>query len=397
MLPLKKTLTEAEAFPDPGFGVYIHWPFCLSKCPYCDFNSHVREGVDHARWQRALLRELDFYARQTQGRTVTSIFFGGGTPSLMSPATVGAVIDAVAKNWAVAPDIEITLEANPTSVESGKFRDFRAGGVNRVSLGVQALNDADLKFLGRQHSAHEALHAVELAAFFFPRFTFDLIYARSGQTESLWQAELKQALSFAAAHLSLYQLTIEPGTAFHTLYQRGAFTLPDEDAKGALYELTQDMMEGAGMPAYEISNHARAGESSRHNLTYWRYGDYIGVGPGAHGRLTLAGKKIATRTHRAPEIWLEQVETSGSAAHPPEIVDSRARGQELLMMGLRLYEGVPLARVAEESGQPLEEFIDQSALARLVAGGFVECDGHVLRATKEGRQRLDAVLSSLLA
>ena len=398
MLPLKKTpqSPSSAVWPDPGFGIYVHWPFCLSKCPYCDFNSHVREGVDHVRWQRALVRELGFYAEQTQGRRVTSIFFGGGTPSLMSPATVSAVIDAVAGYWQLAPGAEITLEANPTSVEAGKFRDFRATGVNRVSLGVQALNDADLKFLGRQHSAAEALHAVELAAFFFPRFTFDLIYARPGQTQNVWQAELKQALSFAAAHLSLYQLTIEPGTAFHTLYARGAFTLPDDDERGALYELTQDMMASAMMPDYEVSNHARVGEESRHNLTYWRYGDYVGVGPGAHGRLTQGARKIATRAHRAPEIWLEQVEKSENGAHPPEDVAAKARGQELLMMGLRLYEGVPLARIREETAQEPETFLDQARLARMIAGGFVECDGHVLRATKEGRQRLDTVLENLL-
>ena len=397
MLSLKKEQAEPQSYPDPGFGIYIHWPFCLSKCPYCDFNSHVREGVDHTRWEKALVRELDHYAAQTPKRKVTSIFFGGGTPSLMSPKTVEAAINAVARNWTLSPDSEITLEANPTSVESGKFRDFRAGGVNRVSLGVQALGDADLKFLGRQHSASEALHAVELAAFFFPRFTFDLIYARPEQTPQSWQAELKQALSFSSAHLSLYQLTIEPGTAFHTLYQRGAFVLPDEDEKGALYETTQELMEGAGMPAYEISNHAKIGQESRHNLTYWRYGDYVGVGPGAHGRLTLEGKKIATRTHRAPEIWLEQVEKTGSAAHPSENVDAKARGQELLMMGLRLLEGVPLARIEEETGMRAQEFLDQKQLSFLIEGGFISADAHVLKATQTGRQMLDKVLERLLA
>lgn len=396
MLPVKKTAVDPAVFPDPGFGIYVHWPFCLSKCPYCDFNSHVREGVDHTRWERALVRELEHYAGLTGRRRVTSIFFGGGTPSLMSPGTVEAVIDAVARLWDVADDIEITLEANPTSVEAGKFRDFRAGGVNRLSLGVQALSDADLKFLGRKHSAAEALNAVGLAAEFFPRFTFDLIYARPGQFVEAWRSELRQALAFASTHLSLYQLTIEPGTAFHTLYQRGAFVLPGEEEKAALYETTQELMAAARMPAYEISNHALTGHESRHNLTYWRYGDYVGVGPGAHGRLTLAGEKAATRAHRAPEIWLEQVEKNGHAAQAQETVAGRSRGEELLMMGLRLSEGVALARIRAETGQDFSDFINAKALDQLIHGGFLSHDGIVLKATEQGRQVLDRVLERLL-
>ena len=397
MLPLRKEAVNPQPWPDPGFGIYVHWPFCLAKCPYCDFNSHVRESVDHARWQKALVRELEHYAAQTAGRVVTSIFFGGGTPSLMSPKTVAAVIDAVAVNWELLPGAEITLEANPTSVEADKFRDFRAAGVNRVSLGVQALDDTALQFLGRKHSMSEALHAVELAAFFFPRFTFDLIYARPGQTQKDWQAELRQALSFTASHLSLYQLTIEPGTAFHTFYQRGEFQMPDDETKGVLYETTQEMLEQAGMSAYEISNHARPGDESRHNLTYWRYGDYAGVGPGAHGRLTLNAEKFATRAHRAPEVWLEQVEKQGHGSHAPEIVDMRARGQELVMMGLRLTEGISLVRLEDETGMNADQILNSRQLATLMAGDFIEQSDGILKATKDGRQKLDKLLELLLA
>ncbi|HET8728873.1 MAG TPA: radical SAM family heme chaperone HemW [Alphaproteobacteria bacterium] len=382
---------------DPGFAVYVHWPFCKAKCPYCDFNSHVREGVEHDRWCAALLRELDHFAEETEGRTVTSVFFGGGTPSLMEPATVAAVVDRVAHNWPVAPDLEITLEANPTSVEAGRFAGFRAAGVNRVSLGVQALDDEALRFLGRQHDAREALDAVRLAARLFDRFSFDLIYARPGMTVPAWEAELGQALELGPGHLSVYQLTIEEGTRFHTLYGRGAFQLPDEDTQAALYEATRDMLGAAGLPAYEISNHARPGQECRHNLTYWRYGDYVGIGPGAHGRLTLGGAKLATRTHRAPEIWLERVERSGHAEHGREPVDPGLRFAEMLMMGLRLSEGIPRARVVDECGRDLLDLVDRSALDRLIAGGFVALDVERLTATPAGRQRLNGVLAALIA
>lgn len=380
-----------------GFAIYLHWPFCKSKCPYCDFNSHVRERVDHARWRAALIRELEHYAGLTPGQTVTSVFFGGGTPSLMEPGTVGAVLDSIATLWPVAAGLEVTLEANPTSVESDKFRAFRDAGINRVSLGIQALDDDALRFLGRQHNAAEATGAIALAARTFDRFSFDLIYARPGQSVAAWEAELRQALDYAVGHLSVYQLTIEEGTAFFPLHARGELVLPSEDLAGDLYEATQNLLTQAGLPAYEISNHARPGEESRHNLTYWRYGDYVGVGPGAHGRLTLDGEKFATRAHRAPEIWLERVERDGHGAAVPDLIDRTARGTELLMMGLRLTEGIHLARLAEETDRTLDKIVDSGALKRLIEGGFLNVDAERLGATHEGRQRLNAVLGALLA
>ncbi|GGF33028.1 coproporphyrinogen III oxidase [Aliidongia dinghuensis] len=380
----------------PGFAVYVHWPFCLAKCPYCDFNSHVRERIEQDRWRAALLRELDHYAAQTPGRAVTSIFFGGGTPSLMEPATVGAVIERIGRNWSLDADVEITLEANPTSVEAHKFQGFRAAGVNRVSLGIQALDPAALKFLGRQHTAGEALEAIALAARHFDRYSFDLIYARPGQTVDSWTAELDRALGFAAGHLSVYQLTIEPGTAFATAYARGDFALPDDELAGELYELTQARLAAAGLPAYEISNHARAGEASRHNLTYWRYGDYVGVGPGAHGRLTLGGTKTATRQAKAPETWLGLVEANGHGTQETEIVDRDARAEEMVMMGLRLAEGIPRRRFRDELALEPEDLLDPVALGQLTEGGFVTLDRDRLVATAAGRQRLNAVLAALL-
>ncbi|WP_114393387.1 radical SAM family heme chaperone HemW [Oleisolibacter albus] len=380
----------------PGFALYVHWPFCASKCPYCDFNSHVREGVDHARWRAALLRELDHFADSTPGRILTSVFFGGGTPSLMQPETVEAILRRADARWGLPADTEVTLEANPTSVEADKFRAFRAAGVNRVSLGIQALNAADLKALGRRHSAEEALAAIALARQLFPRYSFDLIYARPGQTVPAWREELARALDHAVGHLSLYQLTIEEGTQFHTLHARGALVIPDEDTQGELYAATQDVLTAAGLPAYEVSNHARPGEESRHNLTYWRYGDYVGIGPGAHGRLTLDGQKLGTRTHRAPEVWLERVERLGTGGHAPEPVATADRLTELLMMGLRLSEGVPLARVHAETGHDLEHWVAPERLARLVRHGMLDSDGSTLRATAAGRERLNAVLAALL-
>lgn len=383
--------------PDPrGFGIYIHWPFCKAKCPYCDFNSHVRERIEDDVWRESYLKELSHYAAQTPGRTVTSIFFGGGTPSLMQPATAEAVIDAVARHWRVANDIEITLEANPTSVEAGKLRDFRQAGINRVSLGIQALDDADLKFLGRQHNQGEALNALALAADTFDRFTFDLIYARPGQSVAKWQAELQRALGFAADHISLYQLTIETGTVFEQAYARGDFVLPEEEVQAELYELTTDILGQAGLADYEISNYARPGSESRHNLTYWRYGDYVGIGPGAHGRLTIDGTKLATRQHRAPERWLEMVADQGHATRQRDTVVKQERIAELTMMGLRLVEGVPLRRFEAESGQPFAQCLDADRLGRLQRGGFLELRDDRLFATATGRQRLDAVLGELL-
>ena len=382
---------------DPrGFGIYIHWPFCRAKCPYCDFNSHVRERVEESDWRDSYLKELAHYAALTRDRTVTSIFFGGGTPSLMDPATAETVIDAVARHWRVANDIEITLEANPTSVEAHKLKGFRAAGVNRVSLGIQALNDADLKFLGRQHDQSEALAALDLAANVFDRLTFDLIYARPNQTPDVWDAELARALGFAADHISLYQLTIETGTVFEQAYARGDFVLPDEDTQAELFELTQARLAEAGLSAYEISNHARPGSESRHNLTYWRYGDYVGIGPGAHGRLTLDGRKFATRQHRAPERWLEMVAAQGHATRQMDEVERDARISELTMMGLRLAEGIPLARFEAETGRVFADCLDPARVRRLSEGGFIDIRDGRLYATDSGRQRLNAVLFELL-
>jgi putative oxygen-independent coproporphyrinogen III oxidase len=383
--------------PSPGFGVYIHWPFCRSKCPYCDFNSHVRERIDHARWRHALLTELEHYARETQGRKITSIFFGGGTPSLMEPETVAALIARVRELWAASKDIEITLEANPTSAEIGKFRAFRQAGVNRVSLGVQSLIADDLKFLGRQHDAAQALAAVQMAREIFDRFSFDLIYARPNQALDQWQQELDRALEFAAGHISLYQLTIEPGTQFEQAVARGDFRVLDEERAAELYEATVARLGAAGLVDYEISNFAKPGEESRHNLTYWRYGDYIGVGPGAHGRLTLGGEKVATRQHRAPEAWLDLVERDGHATRQRDLVPRAERLSEMVMMGLRLKEGVPLARIEEEAAQPFAQALDPARLKRLTDGGFLALSSDRLAATPAGRQRLDAVLAALLA
>jgi putative oxygen-independent coproporphyrinogen III oxidase len=382
---------------EPGFAIYIHWPFCRSKCPYCDFNSHVRERIDHARWRGALIAELEHYARDTLGRTVTSVFFGGGTPSLMEPETVGALIARVRELWPVAGDVEITLEANPTSAEIDKFRAFRAAGVNRVSLGVQSLVATDLAFLGRQHDAAQALAAVRMAARTFERFSFDLIYARPRQTLEQWRQELDRALEFAAGHISLYQLTIEPGTQFEQAVARGDFRVLDEERAAELYEATVARLGTAGLADYEISNFARPGEESRHNLTYWRYGDYVGIGPGAHGRLTLGGDKFATRQHRAPEAWLDRVEQGGHATRQRDLVPRTERRNEMLMMGLRLKEGVPLARIEGESALPFAQTIDATRLKRLIDGGFLALSDDRLVATPSGRQRLDAVLAALIA
>src|SRR5688572_30807135 len=383
--------------PSPGFGIYIHWPFCRSKCPYCDFNSHVRERIDHARWRNALLAELEHYARDTEGRTVTSMFFGGGTPSLMEPETVAALIARARDLWPVANDVEITLEANPTSAEIEKFRAFRAAGVNRVSLGVQSLVANDLKFLGRQHDAAQALAAVQMAANTFDRFSFDLIYARPNQTLAQWRQELDRALDFAAGHISLYQLTIEPGTQFEQAVARGDFRALAEERAAELYEATVERLGAAGLADYEISNFARPGQESRHNLTYWRYGDYVGVGPGAHGRLTLGCDKLATRQHRAPEAWLDLVERDGHATRQRDPVPRADRLNEMLMMGLRLKEGVPAARIEVESALPFAQAIDATRLQRLIDGGFLALPDDRLVATPSGRQRLDAVLSALIA
>jgi len=382
---------------DPGFGLYVHWPFCQSKCPYCDFNSHVREEIDEARWRNALLRELDYFADHTGSRELTSIFFGGGTPSLMTPETVAAVIDRAALRFELAEDIEITLEANPGSADAARFAGYREAGVGRLSLGVQALNDFDLQRLGRRHNVAEARTAVSLAQRLFPRTSFDLIYARPGQGAADWERELDEALSLAGDHLSLYQLTIEHETAFGAAFRRGELKPMPEDEAATLYERTQQYMGAAGLPAYEISNYARPGGKSRHNLTYWRYGDYVGIGPGAHGRLAINGEKHAFRQHRAPEAWLDAVERQGHATRTDLSIEPEERFAEMAMMGLRLREGLRRARIWEETGAPLERWIDWAALERLVQGGFLAIDDERLVATAAGRQRLDAVLAALLA
>jgi putative oxygen-independent coproporphyrinogen III oxidase len=378
-----------------AFGIYVHWPFCLSKCPYCDFNSHVRHAaIDEARFVRAFTAEIAATAARVPGRSVSTIFFGGGTPSLMQPATVEAVLDAIAKNWSVAPDVEVTLEANPTSVEATRFRGFRAAGVNRVSLGVQALDDAALKELGRLHSAREALDAVAVARANFERYSFDLIYARPGQTPAAWAAELKRAIAEAGEHLSLYQLTIEQDTPFFALHAAGKLTVPGDDDARALYDTTQDVCAGAGLPAYEISNHARPGAECRHNLVYWRAHEWAGIGPGAHGRLDIAGERRATSTERRPEAWLMRIESDGHGVVADEALTQEQTADEFLLMGLRLAEGVDPARYARLAGRPL----DPKRIAILHEEGAVEttADG-MLRVTLAGFPVLDAVVADLAA
>jgi oxygen-independent coproporphyrinogen-3 oxidase len=382
----------------PGdLALYIHWPFCQSKCPYCDFNSHVRETLDETRWRAALLAELDHAAAETTGRRLVSIFFGGGTPSLMAPATVAALLDRAAARWSLATDIEVTLEANPGSVEAARFQDLRQAGVNRVSLGVQALDAAALRFLGRRHTVDEALAALAVARRHFARYSFDLIYARPGQTVAQWEAELDRALALAGDHLSVYQLTIEAGTAFAAAHARGDFALPDDELAGALYETTQARLAAAGLVAYEISNHARPGHECRHNLVYWRYDDYAGIGPGAHGRLSLGRDKVATRQRRAPETWLAAVERQGHGNEERTTLTPEERGEELLMMGLRLADGIERARFRAERGRDVVEVLDRARLDPLVEAGFLALDERRLRATDAGRQRLNAVLARLLA
>ncbi len=336
---------------DPGFGVYVHWPFCASKCPYCDFNSHVRmAGVDEPRFAAAFAREIAHMAALAPGRTVTSIFLGGGTPSLMKPETVGGVLDAIAKSWPIARDAEITLEANPSSVEADRFAGYRAAGVNRVSLGVQALNDRDLKALGRLHSVAEARRAIDIAARTFERFSFDLIYARPAQTPEAWRAELSEALAMMRDHLSLYQLTIEEGTPFAGLHRAGKLAVPDPELADTLYEITQELTDAVGIPAYEISNHARVGAESQHNLTYWRYGDYAGVGPGAHGRLVIDGVRHALMSERQPEAWAASVEQQGHGIVEDATLSSAEEADEMLLMSLRLTEGIDLRRLEALGG-----------------------------------------------
>ena len=380
---------------EQAFGVYVHWPFCLSKCPYCDFNSHVRrEAVDEPRWIRAFAAEIAVTAARISSRTVSSIFFGGGTPSLMRPATVDAVLDAVARHWRLADDVEITLEANPTSVEAERFRGYRVAGVNRVSLGVQALDDGVLLALGRTHSAREALDAVAIARAAFDRYSFDLIYARPQQTVEQWSSELRSALAQAGEHVSLYQLTIEPETPYAQLHAAGKLPVPDKDTARALFEVTQEICAAQGLPAYEISNHARAGGECRHNLIYWRGHEYAGIGPGAHGRLDIAGNRHATATEKRPEAWLARVEQSGDGLVSDEILTLAERADEFLLMGLRLAEGIDPKRYEQIAGRSLQT----KRIAFLHQHGFVETTrGGRLRATPTGMPVLDSVVADLAA
>ncbi len=378
-----------------AFGIYVHWPFCLSKCPYCDFNSHVRQGaIDEARFVRAFSSEIAATAERVPDRTVATVFFGGGTPSLMQPATVGAILDAIAQHWPIADDVEVTLEANPTSVEAKRFRAFRAAGINRVSLGVQALDDSALKELGRLHSTREALDAVAIARSTFDRYSFDLIYARPRQTSQDWAAELKRAIGEAGEHLSLYQLTIELDTPFAALHRAGKLAVPDEETARVLYEVTQEACAHGGLPTYEISNHARPGGECRHNLVYWHGHEYAGIGPGAHGRLDVDGTRYATATEKQPEAWLKRVEAHGHGRVEDEPLTSEQVADEFLLMGLRLAEGIDPERYARLAGRPL----DPGRIALLREQGVVETTASgMLRVTLAGFPVLDAVVADLAA
>ncbi|HEX7848587.1 MAG TPA: radical SAM family heme chaperone HemW [Sphingomonas sp.] len=376
---------------DP-LALYVHWPFCVSKCPYCDFNSHVRDSVDQAAWRDALLADLTHEASVLPGRRLGSIFFGGGTPSLMPPATVAAILDAAERAWGFEPGIEITLEANPSSVEAARFADLAAAGVNRVSLGLQALDNQTLAFLGRAHDVAEGLAALDTAQAVFDRVSFDLIYARPDQRLADWHAELARALSFGTEHLSLYQLTIEPGTRFQTEALAGRLVLPDEDRGADLFELTRALTASAGMPAYEISNHARPGAESRHNLTYWRYQDYAGIGPGAHGRRT----GVATQRRRKPENWIEAIARNGHGIEQEDALTPRERAVEAMLMGLRLAEGIDLDRISTLGERAIDDLADRQAIDRLSAQGLLKHEGARLCATDAGMPVLNAILAAIV-
>ena len=374
-----------------GFGLYVHWPFCQSKCPYCDFNSHVAAEIDESRWKSAYLSEIRRIGAETEGRVLNTVFFGGGTPSLMSADLVAAILEGVRAAWPMANDAEITLEANPTSVEAGRFRGFADAGVNRLSMGVQSLRDDDLRRLGRLHSVAEARAAFDIARAQFDRVSFDLIYARQHQTLGEWRAELSEALAMAVDHLSLYQLTIEDGTAFGERFRRGRLRgLPDEDLGADMYDLTQELCEAAGMPAYETSNHAQPGSESRHNLIYWRSGDFAGIGPGAHGRLTIGGRRYAAESPRAPAAWLQSVELQGSGELPRELVPEEEQLEEFALMGLRLREGVDMGPFQLSAGL-------LSNINRLIESKLLEVTAGRLRATPAGRPLLNAVLREIFA
>ncbi|MEH6525719.1 MAG: radical SAM family heme chaperone HemW [Sneathiella sp.] len=391
-------VSQKYNIPEPGFGVYFHWPFCRKKCPYCDFNSHVRDSVDQARWSKALLAELDYFARSHPNVPVTSIFFGGGTPSLMSPDTVAQLIEGVRSHFPFSKDIEITLEANPTSVEAVSFEGYRQAGVTRLSMGIQSLRDEALRFLGREHSVSEAIATIETARAIFDNISFDLIYALPDQTASEWQEELTKALSLAGDHLSLYQLTIEPNTGFAGAVRRGEFRIPGDEKSEALFEITQAMCEDVGRPAYEISNHARPGFECRHNLTYWRYGEYLGIGPGAHGRFDNAGLRTASQQFKRPETWLKNVEEKGHGTEVKEALpDPWDRAEEIMLMGLRLTEGVWFKNFERSTGRPIGAFLNHDRLQMLTENGLISIDDEHIWATKKGRLVLNSLLPEILA
>lgn len=381
-----------EDWQHGGFGLYLHWPFCQSKCPYCDFNSHVAASIDQNRWKTAYLAEIDRLGAETQGRVLNSVFFGGGTPSLMDPDLVAAIIDRIRSTWPMSNDPEITLEANPGSIEAGRFRGYRDGGINRISMGMQAMNDVDLRRLGRLHSAAEARQAFDIARSCFDRVSFDLIYARQDQTLDDWRGELAKAVELAVDHLSLYQLTIEDGTAFgDRLAKGGLLGLPDDDLSADMYAVTQEVCEAAGMPAYEVSNHARPGSESRHNLIYWRGGDYVGVGPGAHGRLTLGGTRWATEAPKAPGAWLSLVESGKAGELPRMSLSNMDRAEEYLLMSLRLSDGMDVGRYEALAGRP----VDQNRLADLDGLGLASLSDGRIRVTSAGRMVLNAIIRDL--
>ena len=379
------------------FGVYIHWPFCLSKCPYCDFNSHVRDTIDIDLWQTSLLRDLESFHEKTQNKTVTSIFFGGGTPSLMPPKIVETLIEKIHVLWPVAPDLEITLEANPTSVEQKNFRALSEAGVNRISLGIQSLRKDSLEFLGRTHSANDAIKAIETAQSQFKRYSLDFIYTRPQQSIEEWEEELKEALSLAQGHLSLYQLTIEEGTPFFLSYSKGSFQLPDNDQSALFYERTNEIVQAHGYQSYEVSNYAIPGQECRHNLTYWYYHDYIGIGPGAHSRLTIKGEKHAIRRHRSPEKWLEHVSQRKEGTHKMSVIPWKEKCEEFLMMGLRLNTGISQNEFKIQMGVPLSQALNLKKITELESEGLLELSQKSLKATPVGRQRLDGILRYLFS
>lgn len=377
-------------------GIYIHWPFCLSKCPYCDFNSHVRNAVDADLWHDNLLKELFYWHTQTPNRLIKTVFFGGGTPSLMSPRTVEALITFIKTSWLCDPKLEITLEANPNSIEAQKFQDFKSAGVNRVSVGIQSFNEEDLKFLGRKHSKQEALNALDIAAKTFDNYSFDLIYARPHQTWTSWQQELEQALPYARYHLSLYQLTIEPNTAFYTSFGRGQYKLPDNEIQAELYDNTTAFLKQCGFDSYEVSNYAQPNFECQHNLIYWRYQDYLAIGPGAHGRLTTQQSKVAITNYKAPETWLNAVAKQGRGCQAREALSTDAQFYEALLMGLRLSEGVPVTRLSSISSLATQHLIDNAYLKNFINDDYMMLENGVLKTTPQGRLFLNYILSKLL-